>query len=109
MSSTSSSRSCCSVIAPSVGRNAQSSRPPACGVGARTHLLGYSNPPVQRFDNPVAMDVGLRVLGSEVVNFEPASRGYTHQRRGLATLADGRRVFVKQAVDDTTTGWLQAE
>jgi hypothetical protein len=51
----------------------------------------------------------MRVLGSEVVNFEPASRGYTHQRRGLATLADGRRFFMKQAVDDTTTAWLRTE
>lgn len=55
------------------------------------------------------MQVGVRTVGSEVVRLHPVRGGYTHQRRALATLRDGRRVFLKQAVDADTDRWLRAE
>ena len=58
---------------------------------------------------PLVVDVGFRTLGSEVVLLQPVRGGYTHQRRAIATLRDGRRVFLKQAVDAATDSWLRAE
>lgn len=55
------------------------------------------------------MEVGFRTVGSEVVLLHAVRGGYTHQRRAIATLRDGRRVFIKQAVDAATDGWLRAE
>lgn len=37
------------------------------------------------------------------------SRGYTHNQRVVATLRDGRSVFAKRAVDETTAAWLRQE
>jgi hypothetical protein len=49
-------------------------------------------------------------LGAEVVALTPVEgRGYSHARRYLVELADGRRAFAKQAVDGTTSEWLRAE
>ena len=36
-------------------------------------------------------------------------RGYTHNDRVVARLSDGRSVFAKRAVDETTAGWLRQE
>lgn len=44
-----------------------------------------------------------------VQGLEIVARGYTHNLRAIATLEDGRSVFVKQAVDDTTALWLRQE
>lgn len=48
-------------------------------------------------------------LGRRLSKVEPVSRGYTHNRRAVATLEDGNTVFVKAAVDDDTAGWLRRE
>lgn len=40
---------------------------------------------------------------------EHASSGYTLAHRGIITLGDGQKVFVKLGVDDTTSGWAQKE
>jgi hypothetical protein len=53
--------------------------------------------------------VGGSLLGSEITELDAVTGGYTHQTRVLVRLADGRRVFVKQAVDEETTRWLHAE
>jgi hypothetical protein len=60
------------------------------------------------------MDLRTRVeeiVGQPVVAIEeiPGAGGYTPALRRIATLADGSTVFVKAAVNDLTTGWLQAE
>jgi Phosphotransferase enzyme family len=49
-------------------------------------------------------------LGAAVVSVVPVEgRGYSHARRYLVDLADGRRVFAKLAVDAMTTEWLRLE
>lgn len=51
-----------------------------------------------------------RLLGSAVVSLERvAGRGYTSTGRFVAELADGRRVFAKEAVDEDTATWLRTE
>jgi hypothetical protein len=50
-----------------------------------------------------------RLTGARVVAERPVAGGYTNAERGLADLADGRTVFVKEAVDEQTRGWLSAE
>jgi hypothetical protein len=49
------------------------------------------------------------LTGARVVGERPVTGGYTHAVRHLAELADGRTVFVKQAVDEETRTWLEAE
>lgn len=55
------------------------------------------------------MFLGSTLLGSTVVATTTVHRGYTPQIRQLVRLADGRSVFVKQAVDEETTTWLRRE
>jgi hypothetical protein len=50
-----------------------------------------------------------RVLGAPVVSERTVSGGYTLAKRRVVTLVDGRTAFVKSAVDDLTSGWLEAE
>lgn len=51
-----------------------------------------------------------RAVGAAPLRWQSlAQRGYTHNGRWLVTLADGRSVFVKAAVDALTAGWLRAE
>jgi hypothetical protein len=50
-----------------------------------------------------------RLLGSPVASAAPVERGYSNNARWLVTLEDGRRAFVKQAVDGPTTEWLRRE
>jgi hypothetical protein len=51
-----------------------------------------------------------RVLDAEVVSLEQVrGRGYTAAGRYRVVLADGRRVFVKLAVEELTAGWLREE
>lgn len=62
----------------------------------------------------VAMDDGVRArveaaLGAAIVGFAPAVGGFSPALRGVATLADGRRAFVKAATDPDTAAWLRAE
>lgn len=42
-------------------------------------------------------------------HFEPVSGGFTEALRGLVTLADGSRLFIKQAIDDQTLAWVHKE
>lgn len=42
-------------------------------------------------------------------DLRPVPGGYTKARRGIATLPDGRTVFVKIAVDDSTRKWITQE
>jgi hypothetical protein len=51
-----------------------------------------------------------RLLGSPVVSLERVvGRGYTLAGRFVVALADGRRVFAKEAVDADTGAWLRTE
>jgi len=50
-----------------------------------------------------------RVLGREVRGLRLVERGYTHARRLLVELQDGKCVFAKVGSDDLTSGWLRAE
>lgn len=40
---------------------------------------------------------------------QPVSGGYSQARRGVVTLDDGQKVFIKIAVDELTSEWLQLE
>ncbi len=51
----------------------------------------------------------LESLVGPVQRLDPVARGYTHNTRVVARLADGASVFVKQAVDETTATWLRHE
>lgn len=42
-------------------------------------------------------------------HLEVVRRGYTNNERVVITLRDGRSVFVKRAVDETTAAWLRQE
>jgi Phosphotransferase enzyme family len=56
------------------------------------------------------LDAALEeMLGSPITRREHVPTGYTHMERWRVTTADGRRAFVKDAVDDTSAGWLRAE
>jgi hypothetical protein len=50
-----------------------------------------------------------RLLGSAVEAARPALRGYTPALRYIASLRDGRSVFVKAGADELTSGWLRDE
>ncbi len=50
-----------------------------------------------------------RLLGAPVIAERTVPGGYTLALRRIVTLADGRTVFVKTAVDDLTRGWLEIE
>jgi hypothetical protein len=51
-----------------------------------------------------------RALRTRVVDLSAVEgRGYTHALRCLAELSDGRRVFIKSAVDGMSSDWLRAE
>ena len=50
-----------------------------------------------------------RLLGAAVVGLRPVTGGYTDAVKRIASLADGRSVFVKAAGDPRTRGWLRAE
>lgn len=49
-----------------------------------------------------------RLTGAAVTGTRPVAGGYTNAVRCVATLADGRTVFVK-AINEETRGWLRAE
>lgn len=49
------------------------------------------------------------LIEAALPTLEPVSGGYTKSQRGLVTLTDGQKVFVKIAVDDQTRGWIQKE
>jgi hypothetical protein len=51
----------------------------------------------------------LESLVGPVRHLREVTRGYTHNRRAVATLDDGRSVFAKQAVDEETGRWLRRE
>ncbi|MGH9018188.1 MAG: hypothetical protein ACRDY1_10620, partial [Acidimicrobiales bacterium] len=51
----------------------------------------------------------LEDLVGPVRRLDPVPRGYTHNDRSVAVLTDGSTVFVKQAVDTETAGWLRRE
>jgi len=40
---------------------------------------------------------------------QPVEGGFTAARRGIVTLDGGERVFVKQAIDEQTSGWIELE
>jgi Ser/Thr protein kinase RdoA (MazF antagonist) len=49
------------------------------------------------------------IIEAALPTLEPVSGGYTKAQRGLVTLTDGQKVFVKIAVDDQTKEWIQKE
>ncbi|MDB5098510.1 MAG: hypothetical protein JWM80_2931 [Cyanobacteria bacterium RYN_339] len=49
------------------------------------------------------------LLGAGPEEFYPVMGGFTPVQRAVARLADGRRVFLKRAINDLTAGWLAAE
>lgn len=49
------------------------------------------------------------LLGSPPVAYAAVTGGYTPVTRAIATLEDGRRAYVKAAVNDLTAGWLRQE
>lgn len=49
------------------------------------------------------------LIEAALPTLEPVSGGYTKSQRGLVTLTDGQKVFVKIAVDDQTREWIQKE
>jgi hypothetical protein len=51
----------------------------------------------------------LEAIVGPVERVDVVRRGYTHNDRVVATLSDGRSVFAKRAVDETTAGWLRQE
>jgi len=42
-------------------------------------------------------------------HMQPVEGGFTAARRGIVTLEGGERVFVKQAIDEQTGGWIELE
>jgi hypothetical protein len=56
-----------------------------------------------------AMEDVLASMVGPVQSLVPVARGYTHSKRVVATLRDGRSVFAKQAVDEMTATWLRQE
>jgi hypothetical protein len=59
-------------------------------------------------DGSLATRLGV-LLGSPVASAAAVTRGFTNNARWLIRLGDGRTVFVKQAVDPMTAGWLRLE
>jgi hypothetical protein len=55
------------------------------------------------------MRATLEALIGPVEYLSPVARGYTHNKRVVATLRDGHSVFAKQAVDEVTAVWLRRE
>ncbi|GGK90871.1 phosphotransferase [Mangrovihabitans endophyticus] len=55
------------------------------------------------------MQRAVRTFGVEPVEVTPVERGYTNNRRWVVRAADGKSVFVKQAVDEQTAWWLRTE
>ena len=51
----------------------------------------------------------LESVVGPVQHLDPVTRGYTHNKRVVATLRGGGSVFAKQAVDETTATWLRQE
>jgi hypothetical protein len=51
----------------------------------------------------------LESMVGPVRRLEPVTRGYTHNKRVVATLVGGGSVFAKQAVDEETAQWLRQE
>ena len=49
------------------------------------------------------------LIEAALPSLEPVSGGYTKSQRGLVTLTDGQKVFVKIGVDDQTRDWIQKE
>lgn len=49
------------------------------------------------------------LIEAALPTLEPVSGGYTKSKRGLVTLTNGQKVFVKIAVDDQTREWIQKE
>lgn len=49
------------------------------------------------------------LIEAALPTLEPVSGGYTKSQRGLVTLTDDQKVFVKIAVDDQTREWIQKE
>ena len=56
-----------------------------------------------------AVRAALEATLGPVEHMEAVTRSYTHSERMVATLKDGRTVFAKRAVDETTAGWLRRE
>lgn len=50
-----------------------------------------------------------RLTGQSVVDFSPATSGFTSACRGVAQLSNGSSVFVKAATDKLTAAWLRTE
>jgi Phosphotransferase enzyme family len=50
-----------------------------------------------------------RAVGSRPVAYRPRGGGYSSADRFSVTLADGRTVFVKSAVEENLAGWLRRE
>lgn len=55
------------------------------------------------------MRAALETILGPIEQIQMVRRGYAHNERAVATLSDGRSVFVKRAVDDMTAGWLRQE
>jgi hypothetical protein len=51
----------------------------------------------------------LEAIVGPVERVDVVRRGYTHNDRVVAMLSDGRSVFAKRAVDETTACWLRQE
>jgi hypothetical protein len=60
-------------------------------------------------DSAIAAKLRLALDVEAVTWTSLAHRGYTHNGRWVASLADGRSAFVKAAVDAQTARWLRAE
>lgn len=50
-----------------------------------------------------------RVTQLTPVSWMPVERGYTAAKRGLVSLSDGRRVFVKVGTEELSIEWLRSE
>jgi hypothetical protein len=57
----------------------------------------------------VTVREALEAIVGPVEHLDVVRRGYTHNERVVATLSDGRSVFAKRAVDETTAAWLRQE
>lgn len=78
----------------------------------RNCLLGSPRNPLRRagqYCHAVAVKAALEAILGPVEHLEVVKRGYTHIERVVATLGDGRSVFAKRAVDETTATWLRQE
>ena len=73
-----------------------------------SHLLSHplNTDTIVNTDHPAELD-GL--FSAPVVGWHRITRGYTPALRGIATLSDGSRVFVKIATNRSTAAWLRTE